>query len=157
MSVLEIQKKKNSRGPVFVFKGSITDESQYDLELGIEDQKITFILEEIHLINSVGVQKWVKFMENLPPDVQLTFEKVSLRIVNQVNIFANFLGGRKAKFTSFYAPYYCEKCDDSRVELIDVSELNLKTVIIPPIKGCQVCQSRLEFDAVPTKYFSFLK
>ncbi|MEZ4752007.1 MAG: hypothetical protein R3B54_15655 [Bdellovibrionota bacterium] len=110
----------------------------------------------ITLINSAGIQKWVKFMQSIPATIAITFEECPPNIVNQCNLFANFTGGKKVKFQSFQAPFFCETCDDSVDILLQTDQVLSGGKVTIPEPPCPKCQSKMDFDGIEDKYFLFL-
>lgn len=110
----------------------------------------------ISLINSAGIQKWVKFMQSIPSTVALTFEECPPNIVNQCNLFANFTGGKKVKFTSFQAPFFCESCDEAVDILLQTDQVLVNGTVTIPEPPCPTCKAKMDFDGIEDKYFLFL-
>lgn len=119
---------------------------------------ICFDFEGVSLINSKGVQIWRDFMTKIPGGLAITYMRCPLKVVNQLNLFPTFNGGKSVRIATFYAPYYCGKCDQGRNVLIvaDDHKEQLRAGDAPAI-SCDVCKSPLAFDANPKKFFLFLR
>jgi hypothetical protein len=117
-----------------------------------------FDFEGVTMINSKGIQVWKDFMRSVPDNVRVTYKRCPLKVVNQLNLFPSFNGGKVVKVTSFFAPYFCEACDKPHTALLDTATHfpEGKPVAAPSI-DCESCKKPLEFDAIPQKYFLFLR
>lgn len=104
-------------------------------------------------INSCGIREWVRFTERLDPTAHLVYEKCTQIIIEQINMVAGFFrSGSTVK--SFYAPYFCEKCDSEKKMLIDAGQVN---GVQAPELNCGQSPCEMEFDALEEQYFRFLK
>lgn len=111
-------------------------------------------LGQINRINSVGVQAWIKTMKSIPDNVSVTWEHVSTAMVMQLNMIANFRGNSEVR--SFFAPYYCEKCDQEHRFLLTVEgDLKHKKPVAPKF-DCPHCKKPLDFDDVEEDYMGAL-
>lgn len=150
---------KETAGPKMTISlvGHIDGSSDYSSVSydGVKELVIDF--SGIQFINSLGIQKWVKFMAGIPSDIRIVFHKCPPRIVNQLNLFADFTAKKPVHFSSFQAPYYCEKCDESRDVLLEEGKHFSKAQVTSPSQACPKCGSTMELDAIADKYFSFLK
>lgn len=148
----------NSRMAVYALDGNIDESSDYSTFSPMNLTHITFNLEGIKLINSIGVQRWIQFLEGIPAGITIAFEKCPLRIINQMNLFPEFTGGKPVEVKSFYAPYFCTACDSSFSSLIDQAQhaATLVQLKAPPM-DCPKCKGSAVFDGIEKKYFVFLK
>ena len=116
-----------------------------------------FNFEAVSLINSKGIQVWKDFMTGLPAPVRIFYLRCPLRVVNQLNLFPSFNGGKKVTVKSFYAPYWCERCDAATAVLLQPAIDFIDGKISAPKRNCPKCQAVLSFDGSEQKYFLFLK
>jgi len=119
--------------------------------------EISMDFEGISLIDSVGVQGWTRFMESIEPQTKVIYRRCSVRIINQMNMFKGFCGGKNVAVESFFAPYYCEGCDESSDFLIESAPILASGSLNAPELPCPKCKTAMEFDGVEDRYFSFLK
>ena len=122
---------------------------------GVRRLEVDF--EAVGLINSTGLQGWVKFVASLPATMEVVFRRCAVRVVSQMNMFPGFTGGRQVKIESFYAPYFCVACDRS-VDILLAGGPPGKVLAgdkAPPM-SCPVCGESAEFDGIEKKYFLFL-
>ena len=154
---LNITRNVNGDDAEFFFVGMMDEESQYD-ELQFDGIKtVVFNFEKVTGINSLGIQKWILFMKSISTEVSIVFDRCSVPIVNQMSIFPEFFGGRSVEINSFYAPYYCEKCDDSTDVLLDIQKyFPDRAIKDPPQVSCEECDGKLVFDEVKRSYLRFL-
>ena len=107
-------------------------------------------------VNSAGVRTWIMFLSQLPPGVELVFEKLPVVLVEQANMVLNFLG--HGRVTSFMAPYFCYDCQENTTPLIPDGKVEFDWANPhPPTINCATCSGALSFDDDEEGYFEFLK
>jgi len=154
---LKVHKKRQGSQLFVRLSGHLNEFSKLEVEVEPGIDAYCFDLEELDQINSVGVQVWAKMMTSIPSGKQMEVQRCGLRFVNNMNLYANFMGFHSVTVGSFYAPYYCEACDDSRRILLTPEEVRATGSLVPPKKNCSGCNKLLSFDGVPAKYFMFMK
>jgi hypothetical protein len=112
---------------------------------------LTINFKEVSRVNSCGVREWVNLLAKIP-NTALQYEQCPMIVVKQLNAVPDFQG--KAKITSFYAPYFCEECDEEAMRLLETAQVAGDKA---PDQTCETCKKPLNFDAIPNQYFSFLK
>ena len=113
-------------------------------------------LEDVRSISSCGIREWISFISELPSGTHLEFEKCSIPITRQFGMLSNFRG--PGLIRSFYAPYYCDECDEETERLLRVkADHSVEHDPDVPDCKCADCGSKLEFDGVERVYFSFLR
>lgn len=134
-----------------VVSGQVNENFKFDnLELS-GAPTVHIDLDGINLMNSSGVKRWFKFIEAIPAESDIIYQKVPPIIVTQMNIVEGFLSNN-ATVESFYAPYFDESKDQEVKKLLKPSEIvNKKAPIIKNEDG-----DELEFDALEETYFKFL-
>ena len=119
-------------------------------------KNVTLHLEGVQSISSCGIREWISFVSKLPATTQLEFERCSIPITRQFGMLSNFRGPGQIK--SFYAPYYCDECDEETERLLQVTEdFERDANSTGPTQTCSACGGILEFDGVERVYFSFLR
>ncbi len=133
------------------FEGVIDEDANFDKIKALKLNKFVFDFNNIVMINSCGIREWIKYLKEID-SAEIKYENCPQIIIEQVNMVHGFI--RKGiTVDSFYAPYFCSKCDSAKKILLKEREIvNLK----PPVKLCNTCQTELEFDAIEKQYFSFL-
>ena len=117
----------------------------------------SFDLEGVTLINSTGLQRWITFLESIPSQIKISFERCPARMINQINLFPGFLGGQDIDISSFYAPYFCDSCDAAHSVLLKTREaFPERKNPRAPVVNCPKCAARMDFDGLESKYFLFL-
>jgi DNA-directed RNA polymerase subunit RPC12/RpoP len=117
-------------------------------------------LAGITRITSIGVKILVEVFSQLSEKTRgkyrVTLEKCSIPLIQQINMVSNLVG--KAEIASFYAPYRCDNCH-REVEILLSPASGLPTTVLSeaPNVLCSNCGNRLQFDDIPTDYFSFLR
>lgn len=142
----------------YLFSGAITEYSQFTAPTCDGVTHAVFDFSGIHFINSVGIQRWIRFISGFPESIAIEFVKCPARIINQINTFPAFLGKRKVNVATFYAPYVCSACNESVSVLMASDDCKpgfLKFDV--PESACPKCGNRLAFDGIERKFFLFLK
>lgn len=107
--------------------------------------------KDVTRVNSCGVREWVNLMAKMSA-AEVRYEQCPMVVVKQLNAVPDFVG--RAKIGSFFAPYFCEPCDEDDLKLLEAAAVANGQ---PPTVNCAKCSKPMEFDAVPNQYFSFLK
>ncbi len=153
-----VQTADGQGGAVLTLSGQIDEAADYgkiDLR-GLK--RIAFDFEKIKLINSTGLQRWIKFLGGIDPKVEIAFVRCAIRVITQINMFPGFTAGRTVKIESFFAPYFCEACDKSQDLLLERDKhFPDPAKVVAPKMQCQKCTGPAEFDGIEKKYFIFLK
>jgi len=127
---------------------------------GIEGQLsagITVLdLADIERINSCGVRDWVNWLGRIEKlGARLVFVNCSPSIVAQMNLVHNFSASGIVK--SFYAPYFCPRCNKERLLRLETRDLVHQTPISSaPTCRCDDCDGPMDFDDMEESYFAFL-
>ena len=144
----------------FLKIGGVIDE---DNSLGralkrIEGGTVIIDLSGVERINSCGVRDWVNWLNDLNSrDKKVILVRCSTCIVNQINLVNNFTGGGMVK--SFFAPFYCPKCDLEELKLLQVEHFaGLAQPKAPQHRGqrCAEARCEMEFDDIEESYFAFI-
>lgn len=102
-----------------VFEGLIDEDAKLPPVDLAKVKKIVLDLNDVCGINSTGIREWLDWIRRLEGEVELTLEHCPKSIVLQFNMVAGFIPP-KARITSFYLPYYCDKCDYEGSHLVTV-------------------------------------
>lgn len=156
MSSLTIEQKRNGAVLHLTLTGQIDEDANYAAINAAGMNHIIFDFQGVKLINSTGIQLWIKFLTSLPVGADIIFSRCAIRVVTQINLFPGFLGGRPVQVESFYAPYFCEACDSSCDILLDTNQHPVTSPMKAPKMQCPRCMRPAEFDGIEKKYFLFL-
>lgn len=151
---LKIQQTNSGTTAVMKLVGQIDEDADYS---GASFDKVSttvFDFEQVTIINSTGLQKWISFLKTIPPKMAVHFDRCTPKIIKQIDMFPGFIGNRPVTITSFFAPYYCDHCSKSVNILLKPADI--KQPGQAPVMACSDCQKTMEFDAVEKKYFLFL-
>ncbi len=150
--------QKISEGKAFIaLVGQIDENADYSGVRFDGVKSVCFNFEGVTLINSTGLQRWISFLETIPVNMVISFEKCPVRVIGQINMFPGFVAGRDVQITSFFAPYYCQKCDRSHNILLDrKTHFPSGNFVSAPHVACGTCKQEMEFDGIEKKYFHFL-
>ena len=158
MSDLKIEVSANDGRKLLKLSGKIDDDSDYSGSDISADQDLIYDFEQVTLINSSGIQKWIKWFATIPDSAKIEFINCPLRIVTQMNLIPAFTCERPINVSSFYAPYFCESCDVStNILMKTVEHFSDLNKIVAPDLPCKTCGEEMEFDGLEKRYFVFLK
>ena len=147
---------------VLKFTGTIDEDVEFPAVEGAPGN-IRIDLQGVKSINSVGIREWLNWIKPLSEKSKIVLENCPKPLVFQLNMVEGFLP-KNGTITSFYVPYFCEKCDTEKDVLFKVGEhvtigggnyevkFDVKTA-----KLCDCDPSEMELDATESKYFQFLK
>src|SRR5690606_37822072 len=108
---------------------------------------------DVTRISSAGLREWIRFFSELKNrGERLTFHECSPVVVDQLNLFPNFLSG--GKIESLYVPFACKDCGHSDSFLFSLTELKSQRFKLNDQK-CSKCSGVSEFDDIREKYFGF--
>jgi hypothetical protein len=142
---------RDERGRTHLKLSGAIDESS-DLpgmfkELGAD---VEIDLEGVERINSIGVHRWIPAFEGFCRGRAVELTGLSYPMVLQANMVANLFGN--VPISSCLAPYFCTKCQDNRMSLVQRTEVSSSG--LPPARKCPVCGEAMSFDELEN-YFSF--
>src|ERR1700689_2326410 len=100
-----------SQGDVLAlaFEGPIDEDVQFPAVDGAA-KTLKINLAKISSINSVGIREWLDWIKPLAEKMAIVLENCPKSMVLQFNMVEGFLPP-KATVTSFFVPYFCDKCD----------------------------------------------
>lgn len=135
-------------------KGAITEAADFN-KLGPLRSPMVIDLGGVERINSIGVRNWIHFVKKCETGgIDLLVERASPMIVQQISMISNFMGQR-AKVTSLYVPYFCETCNDERMQLVQVNPG--ETLGVAPTIPCPKCHHTMQLDEPEAMYASLFK
>ena len=132
------------------------DNELVGLENKLTGGPLVLDLSEIDRINSCGVRDWVNWLGRIEKNgARPVFISCSPAIVAQINLVHNFTAGGIVK--SFYAPYYCPRCEKEKLLRLETRDLiTLAPITSAPTCRCDECDGPMEFDDMEESYFAFL-
>jgi anti-anti-sigma regulatory factor len=132
------------------------DNELVSLENKLSGGPLVLDLSEIDRINSCGVRDWVNWLGRIEKNgARPVFISCSPAIVAQINLVNNFTAGGIIK--SFFAPYYCPRCEKEKLLRLETRDLiTLAPITSAPTCRCDECDGPMEFDDMEESYFAFL-
>lgn len=130
--------------------GSIDEDVDFSKLSSIKSPGFHFNFEKVSMINSCGIREWIKFMDSLGSMANIKYLNCPQIIIEQMNMVYGFVR-KGVTVESFYAPYYCEKCDIEVKVLIKTKDVIGKKA---PIMKHE--DHEMEFDAIEEQYFNFI-
>ena len=150
-SRLRIESARGSSGELrLTLNGCIDEYADLSVIRSVEEGALVLDLSGVRRINSIGVREWILSMMTIPPEVAVFWERVSVPMVSQLGMIANFHG--HSRIRSFYAPYFCSSCRADQARLLSTSEDFRDEAQSPPPQECEHCERVLEFDDVESDY-----
>lgn len=156
MGALKINLEVSGSAVIYKLEGVMDDAADYSPIIKSKSKIIAVDFLAVKQINSLGIQKWIGAIDQIPEGVRIIFQNCTIKIVNQMNLFPRFMGLKGATVKSFEIPYFCEACDTSSVLTVETAKEFKNGALKVPERKCSSCQDALEFDGVEKKYFSFL-
>jgi CheY-like chemotaxis protein len=136
-----------------VIKGDITEASSLATLVPLLVGRVDFDLSQVAYINSLGVRDWIRFLRGA--NIQgYEFHACSVPFVLQAAMIPPMLG--RGTVVSFFAPYYCERCDHQEDRLLQSAAI-LAAGHAPPVFQCPGCGGTLALDDLPERYLAFLR
>lgn len=148
---------------VLSFSGDLDEYFQFQRLDHPKLSRLIINFERLKLINSVGVQEWIKWMQSLPSDLPVIFRYCHYNIVMQMNSFKEFLppGGI---VESFDVPYECEECGYEHQflacrgrDFVEETATGPIGNLTPDMLDCPECHNDMEQAIFADKYFFFLR
>jgi hypothetical protein len=165
MSEFKSSEKTEGQNLVLTFEGTIDEDMQFPAIVLKGQEKIVIDLHSVKAINSVGIREWLNWIRPLAEQLPIELIRCPKAIVFQFNMVEGFLP-KQAKVSSFYVPFYCEKCDREDNVLFNVgTEVTVSAGVVAiefDKKAANLCKStagecEAEMDVTESKYFQFLK
>jgi len=148
---------EREEGLLVIVRGDVTEKTEFaPLLAQVNDAaNMAFDLSGVRYLNSTGLSRWCKFLEQLHRDAVYTFVRASSAFIIQLGLVQKARG--TGRVVSFMAPYYCEMCDKEREQILQTSALELGEDAVPnaPDFECPKCNSAMELDELPERFFAF--
>lgn len=125
--------------------------------MALDNQEVPLIVDTAHVehVNSFGLRTWLLWISQLSKAARpIYFVRCAPSVVTQANYVANFLGS--GIVLSFYAPYWCPKCGESVLELIELRDPTRDPLVPPFIRRCTSCDIPLELAELEEEYFGLV-
>lgn len=140
------------------FAGTLDETSQLPKFTDPVKGALRLDLQNLALINSVGIHKWITWMRQRDgKQKSMVLAKCRPIIVNQINILKGFLPDY-AVVESFYVPYCCESCgyDEEKLLARGIDFDDRSQFSFPSERKCPSCGGILGLDIVEERYFHFI-
>lgn len=108
-------------------------------------------LAGLRSINSLGLREWSQFLLSLTQKAHVVLEECSVVFIDQANIVPQILAN--AKVNSFFAPYYCPRCNTELNCKLSVANHRKKLSEKRAPQIIHSCGEELQFDALEESYF----
>lgn len=114
--------------------------------------EVTLDLSAISRVSSFGVRIWVQWLKELCVGRKVTFVRCASVMVRQFGMVPTTVGG--ARVASVMLPYFCDDCGEERESVFELRSSAAPESV--PDVPCESCGGEMQFDDVPSAYFSFL-
>ena len=144
-------------------EGSIDEDAVFpNLDLS-KIKSVELDLKGVTAINSVGIREWMEWIKPVAAKAQIRLHNCPKALVFQLNMVDGFLPPNSS-VSSFYVPFFCEKCDREESVLFTVGKevtggpggakisFDSKTHF-----KCAEATCEMAMDATESKYFQFLR
>lgn len=118
---------------------------------------IRFDLGSVSRINSYGVRNWLILLRSIPGQIPVEFEFVSEPLMEQACMLPDFLSRDVSRVKSFFAPFFCKKCNTTTRALVSMEEFRRDTSIVDREFRCPDCKAVLQFDGLLDEYEPLLR
>ena len=149
--VIDIQ--SCNEGIEFILKGEINEDLLIEELIKYKSDVLRINFESVKMINSCGIREWIKFVEAVTnAGSKVEYYNCPQIIIQQVNMVTGFIpnGGT---VETFYAPYFCDDCENEDKTLLKSKELSGRTA--PGLK-CTKCGADSKIDATEDVYLNFI-
>lgn len=140
---------------VVVLQRSLTERSSFAGLAGRLESNVLFDLRHLSLLSSLGVNRWLAFLREIPARTEYRFAHCSVPFCTQASFIADMVG--RGQVVSFYAPYYCAACDREVERELTAASLDLAEGAAAPALVCPSCGEPMLFEDLPERFFRFLR
>jgi hypothetical protein len=150
MSHLKIKSEVTSIDHMtFIFEGPIDE--NLELTIDLSWSQAIFDFNAIDQINSMGILKFIQFLNSLRPEQGISFVNVPSFVVNVMSLTKGIIS-RRFHVTSFFIPFYSAEIDKQEFKLYESSKLER-----PFVGSYRDLEGRLfELDTNLERYLNFL-
>lgn len=125
-----------------------------DLEKQVASSaSIVFNLGGIRHVNSLGARHWAQFLAKATAHgAQVELSECGCDFVDSLNLVRQM--AENAIVQSFYAPFYCAKCRQDAMVLVEAKAADPAKP--PPSPACSTCKESMALEVTWTEYLRFL-
>jgi hypothetical protein len=155
---LNIIQEVKDQTQIISLEGDIDEDSKFDQFEFSNEPILKFNLEKVNNLNSYGARLWTSWLQNIPAQTQVIFQKCSDVVVHEMNRNAAFIPPN-AKIESFYVPYF-SKSLQSTMKVLFIQGTHFTGADVHLVQGHLhdvVLGGDYELDVIPEKYFRFLR
>ena len=87
MGQLKINSEVKGSAARYKLDGVMDDTADYSVIIKTDSKVIIVDFLAVKQINSLGIQKWVSAIDQIPGGVRIIFQNCTIKIVNQMNLF----------------------------------------------------------------------
>lgn len=156
MSKLQFAQQNENGKNVLTLSGQIDESFPQELHNLKTGPELIINLDNVKMINSLGIREWIKFMGVLTT-TKIEFVKCPKIFIDQVNMVQGFITPN-CKIKSFYVPYFNEDTNMEKNVLYSYGK-EFGDGGMLKVQGSMKAEdgTELELDVVEQKYFKFLK
>jgi hypothetical protein len=137
---------------LYSFAGRIDETFPVDLNEKISQDLVHFDFKDLSYMNSMGIMKFILFLNSLPKAASIYYENVPAFIVTQMGLVKGIMSQR-FKMKSFYVPYVDKESQEQLMILINIEDVLNHSL---PYKKNPETGSMMEPDVQVERFLSFL-
>lgn len=153
--MFRIEKETTNDADKINLIGSINEDVDFKTVFGPLSKNLEINCRQVTRLNSMGIKGWCLFFQGLRDSgAKISFYECVPALVEQCNFLSNLM--LTPEVVSICLRYICPSCDSEHTEIAKVVDLKMNNITVPTV-NCQSCKTEMEFDEIPSQYFSFLR
>ena len=136
----------------YSFHGRIDETFPIELNEKISQDLVHFNFKDVIYMNSMGIMKFISFLNSLPKAASIYYEHVPSIVVTQMGLVKGIIS-QKFKMKSFYVPYVDKESQEQLMILINIEDVVNDSL---PYKKNPETGSLMEPDVQVERFLNFL-
>ena len=145
----------NGDAALIRFTGALDEGFELNGTLLAPYKSITLDLAAIGRVTSKGIREWILWVSRLDTSKSYKIIQCPRIFVTQANLVQGMIPDWMTVH-SVEVPFYCENCEHSFSHIFEVKP-NQDASSMVTEHVCDKCRQVAELDAIPERYFAFMK